>query len=262
MLHGVFRLSTVADSQETRVQAVMLVVRPFAVVCDRTASWLHGVDTFKYRELEILPPIETMVLRGNNRVRRSGCVGGIRDLRGEDVMHMQGIRVTTPLRTAMDLACKLNRFEALAVLDGFMSRHGLSHADFTSQVARYRRRRGVIQLRRLIRLADPRAESSGESWARMAILDAGLPTPELQYWVHEADRQLYRLDLAYPKHRVAVEYDGQEFHLSAEQRAADKFRRDWLRSQGWTIIIVDKNSFSPEAREVWLHCLRAALQLA
>lgn len=107
--------------------------------------------------------------------------------------------------------------------------------------------------------APSRPANHGREWR---FSTRGCRPPELQYWVHEADRQLYRLDLAYPKHRVAVEYDGQEFHLSAEQRAADKFRRDWLRSQGWTIIIVDKNSFSHEAREVWLHCLRAALQLA
>ena len=30
------------------------MVTPGAVFCDRTAAWLHGVDVFDYRELEIL----------------------------------------------------------------------------------------------------------------------------------------------------------------------------------------------------------------
>ena len=44
-----------------------------------------------------------------------------------------------------------------------------------------------------------------------------------QFWVVHRGVPLFRLDLAWPKHRVAVEYDGEEWHeRTEEQRAADR----------------------------------------
>lgn len=260
VLRGVYQRCDEPDTQQTRARAVALVVQPFAVVCDRTAAWLHGVDTFAYRELEILPPTETWVLRDQPRLRREGCVGGRRDLAAVDVMHLDGTRVTTPLRTACDLGASLPRGEALAALDGFMRVHQLSRDDLQGILPRYRRRRGVIQLRQLVALADERSESPGESMTRLAIIDRGFPDPEPQYWVCEDGRQVWRLDLCYPKHKVAIEYDGSAFHDSPEQRAHDEERRRWLRKRGWTVIVVRKDGFEQFAREGWLRELSDALR--
>lgn len=262
VLRGVYQRTDVPDSLVNRAKAAALVMRPFTVVCDRTSAWLHGVDTFEFRELEILPPLETFVLRGYSRVRRRGCRGGRRDLLSNDLMVLEGVQVTTPLRTALDLACKLGRRDAIAALDGFMRECGVTREGLESELPRYRRRRGVVQLRQLVPLADWRSESPGESWTRIAILDAGLPAPEPQYWVQDRGRDLFRLDLAYSRSKVAVEYDGKDFHDSPEHRAADKARRTWLRDHGWTIIIVKKDSFSEESLNAWLGELRQALRLS
>jgi hypothetical protein len=262
VLTGVFVRAEVPDSNGLRALAAALVISPYSVACDRTAAWLHGVDVMNYRELDLLPPLETFVLRGHRRTDRPECRGGSRDLRPEDICVVGGVRATTPLRTALDLGCALSRRRALAALDAFMRVHGITHADMKRLLPRYFRRRGVVQLRQLVPIADGRAESSGESWTRLAILDACLPAPEPQYWVLVEGRPTYRLDLAYPRAKVAVEYDGREFHEADEQREADAKRRKWLRDHGWTVIVVDKDSFTAEALEAWLGELRAALRLA
>jgi hypothetical protein len=262
VLTGVYVRADVPDTVQVRALAASLVISPFSVVCDRTAAWLLGVDVFDYHELEVLPPLETYVLRGHNPTRRNECDGGTRDLLPQDYCEVEGLKVTTPLRTALDLACKLSRRQALAALDAFMRAYGLSHAELRREALRYFRRRGVVQLRQLIPLADPRAESPGESWTRLEIIVAGLPWPELQVWVEVGGVPIYRLDLAYPHARVAVEYDGREFHESDEDRARDAERRAWLERHGWTVIVVDKDSFAPEALSGWLRQLRAALRLA
>ncbi len=262
VLNGVYVKADVPDSTELRAAAAMLVISPFAVACDRTAAWLLGVDVLGYRELDVLPPLETYVLRGHRRTDRAECAGGSRDLKPEDICVVNGIRVTTPLRTALDLGCKLSRREALAALDAFMRAFGITHTELRRLLLRYFRRRGVVQLRQLIALADPRAESPGESWTRLEITDAGLPAPQLQYWVHVNGRPTYRLDLAYPHARVAVEYDGREYHEGDEQARADERRRDWLRRNGWTVIVVDKDSFTPEAVAGWVGELKRALRVA
>ena len=121
--------------------------------------------------------------------------------------------------------------------------------------------RGVIQLRQLIEIAHALSESPGESATRLVIIDAGLPAPELQHWVTVNGVPTYRLDLAYPAHRVAVEYDGREFHDSPEQRARDAARRRWLREHGWTVIVVTKDDLASGSSR-WLDLLARELRLA
>lgn len=261
VLRGVFVREDIPDSVQVRAQAASLVVGPSAVITDRTAAWIHGIDVFTYGEHDLLPPIESCVLRWSSRSRREGVDGRTRDLADEDVMIIEGIRVTTPLRTALDLGCHLHRKDALAALDQFMRLHGLSREALAAAAMRFFRRRGVVQLRQLIPLADHRAESPRESWTRLAIIDAGLPCPELQFWIEIDGVPTYRLDLAYPRLRVAIEYDGEEFHdRTPEQRRHDRERRAWLRRNGWTVVVVRKGDFSGPQLDRWIQELRRALQ--
>lgn len=231
------------------------------VLCDRTAAWVHDCEAYRYRELDVVPPLESYVLRSHHPTDRPECDGGTRDLLPCDWMEIDGVKVTTPIRTAMDLGCKLSRREALAVMDALMRAHGFTIADMIRLLPRYFRRRGVIQLRQLVRLVDGRSESSGESWTRLEIADRGLPLPEPQFWVLVDGVPTYRLDHAYAHARVAVEYDGEEFHTSIEAREHDRARRQWLRDHGWTVIVVDKSSFTAEAADQWIGELRLALGL-
>jgi Transcriptional regulator, AbiEi antitoxin/Protein of unknown function (DUF559) len=260
VLRGVYQAADVPDTVLNRAKAAALVVSPDAVLCDRTAAWLHGVDVFRVYELDVLPSLEEFVLRHSPRVRRQHVCGGERDLAPEDIMEIGGVKVTTPLRTALDLGCRLNRSEALAALDAFCGVHELTQADLSKELPRYFRRRGVRQLRELIPLADGRAESPGESWTRLALVDSNLPLPELQWVIRSAGRQLYRLDLAYVHARVCIEYDGEEFHTSPEQCRADERRRDWLRAHGWTVIVVTKDDFRSGSMR-WVEEVRRALYL-
>src|SRR4051794_39582167 len=260
VLHGVYVHASTTDSIELRATCAALVIAPGSVVRDRTAAWIHGVSAFVHTEHEVLPPLETCVGRFRVPSDRHGVDGGTRDLAPGDVMEVGGVRVTTPLRTALDLGCNLVRGDALAVLDQFMRLHGITHEEYAAAAGRYFRRRGVVQLRQLIPLADPRAESPRESWTRLAIIDAGLPCPETQFWIHMDGVPTYRLDLAYPRHRIAVEYDGEEFHDGADQRRRDQQRRDWLREHGWTVIVVKRGDLSGPALDRWLGELRRALR--
>ena len=261
LLRGVYVRAGVPLSVELRAQAVAAVTAPQHVIRDRTAAWIHGVDTFVYAEHDVPPPIEVCALRGSEPCEREGVEGRTRDLAVHDAMTVNGIRVTTPLRTALDLGCLLRRREALAALDAFSRMHGLTKDQLAVEARRYRRRRGVIQLRELVALVDARAESARESWTRLAIHDAGIVVPELQVWIEVDGVPTYRLDLAYRRARVAIEYDGWDAHeRTAEQKAHDRARRRWLRDNGWTIIVVRRGDFTGPALDRWLDELRAALR--
>lgn len=260
VLRDVYVAADVPDSIESRVAAAALVTPPYGVICDRTAAWLHGIDALAYRELEILPPLEIFVIRDYVPRRRLGVHSGQRDLDPLDVMRLDpGILVTTPMRTALDLGCRLHRPLALATMDQFARLHLVTIDDMHAEALRYRRRRGVVQLRQLIPLMDGRAESPGESWIRLAVHDAGLPPPVPQFSLRIGGRELCRLDLAYPHHRVCVEYDGELFHTSPEQQAADAARRGWLLENGWTVIVVTKTDLDQDSIRRWTATLKSAL---
>jgi hypothetical protein len=259
ILRGVYLRAEVPVTTHTKLTAAALVIRPGSVACDRTAAWIWEVDVHEFRELDQVPPIETCVLPGQDPTDRADVHGLTRDLRPCDWVEVNGVRVTTPLRTALDLGCLLNRRPALAAMDALMRAHGFSTQDMQAMLPWYFRRRGVVQLRELVPLVDPRAESHPESWTRLTILDQGLPAPHPQWWVIVNGVPTYRIDLAYPHARIAIEYNGEEFHTSEGDREADRRRTDWLVAHGWTVIVVDKSSFSAEAIQAWIGEIREAL---
>jgi len=261
VLPGVAVGGHVADSIELRARAVALVLNDDHIVCDRTAAWLHGIDVLLYQEHQIVPAVEVCALRGHEPSDRSGVDGCTRDLASTDIVVVDGVRLTTPLRTALDLGCNLRRREAFAALVAFARAYDLSVADLAREATRFKRRRGVRQLRQLIPLVDARIESARESWTYLAIHEAGLPLPEPQVWIEIDGVPTYRLDFGYRRAKVCVEYDGFEAHeRTAEQRAYDERRRAWLRDHGWTVIIVRNGDFTGEALDRWIGELRHALR--
>ena len=70
---------------------------------------------------------------------------------------------------------------------------------------------------------------------RVACALAGLPAPVPQYEVVEDGTWLARVDLAWPGHRVIVEYDG-EYHFEGLQIAKDDVRLGALVAAGWHVI--------------------------
>jgi hypothetical protein len=259
VLTDVYVARDAPDTLELRARAAALVLGEHAVVVDRSAAWLWGVDVLRASELDVCPRLETYVVSGCKRVTRREAGGGERDLAPRDIARLGTVRLTTPLRTSLDLACRLSPYQALAALDAFARIHGITTFDLMHELPRFRRRRGVVQARRLIPLVDGRAESSGESFTRLAIIDANLPLPRPQHWVTDRGQPVYRLDLAYPDLKICVEYDGQEYHASEEQREADRRRRAWLRDRGWLVIVVTKDDFAGNALDEWLGQLRSAL---
>lgn len=259
VLRGVFVRSDVSDTLELRAAAVSRVMPAHTVVCDRCAAWLHGIDCFEPDEESATVPLEVVSVADHDRSRRPELYGGKRGLRPEDICVVSGVKVTTPLRTAADLARLRGRRAALAVLDAFARQHDVSPADHVRMIRRLAGHRGVIQYRELAPLADPRPESFAESWTRMDIKDHGLPPPEPQVWVALPGFGNVRLDFGYPRWKVAVEYNGEEFHSSDAARAADQARIEALERAGWIVIVVTKADFRRGSSGQWLVALASAL---
>ena len=77
-----------------------------------------------------------------------------------------------------------------------------------------------------------------ESEARLEMHDGGLPAPVLQYEIVDRNWQTWRVDFAWPQQRVAVEYDGFDWHSDPEALRRDRQKRAALREVGWTVLSI------------------------
>lgn len=156
--------------------------------------------------------------------------------------------VTTPLRTAWDLARRLELVESVVAVDALARRHnrrrpGFDPADLVRLRDRRPGARGCRALDRVVALADPRAESPMETRLRLLLVLAGLPIPHVQY---RLDDVRVRFDLAYPEVKLAIEYDGED-HDDALDRARDVV----TSARGWhTVRLLRRDVVTTPARTV------------
>ncbi|KAA1421782.1 hypothetical protein F0U44_05800 [Nocardioides humilatus] len=258
LLFGVYVPGTWADTPTNRARAAAAVLPDHCVLVDRTAASLHGIDVFDYAELDVPPDVEVASIDGATATRRSGFLGGKRDLLADEIMTIEGARVTTPIRTACDIACLRGRRRAIGVLDAFRARFGITESELSFMLRRFGGRRGVTQLRELIPLSRPDVDSQPESWIRIDINDEGFPMPESQVWVWLPDGRQVRVENAFEHLRIAVEYDGEAHHSSEADRNHDRVRRDALADAGWIIIVVRREGLTDLGRNQWLAELEAA----
>lgn len=230
--------AAVPDSMRVRAQAARLVVPDHAVASDDYAAFVLGADTRSPGSRWEQRP---MYLVQHTRYRSTADYALVRQsnhIPADDVMEVDGLRLTTPLRTAADLLRLKRRPYALAAGDAMARARLLTAEDLSSYIAPLRHLPGLLQAQELAVRVSPLPESPGESWQRCRILDAGFPRPVLQHPVIDSYGVERRLDMAYDELRVASEYDGREFHTSDSDRASDDARRlDLERRLGWRFNI-------------------------
>jgi very-short-patch-repair endonuclease len=190
-----------------------------------------------------LPPIQAAVPRGATAIRRPGCQGFVTDLPAEDVMVVDGVPVTTPLRTGLDLGRLLKRTDALVAVDALLHADLFTLAEFGAAAVRVEKLRGVVQLRWVAENAEPKSASPMETRLRLRIVDGGLPRPQAQVEVRdEWGQTLFFIDLGYEDVKLGLEFDGVDPHTGVDPRTGElRFHRDRRRLRelsryGWVIL--------------------------
>ncbi|SDR84345.1 type IV toxin-antitoxin system AbiEi family antitoxin domain-containing protein [Microlunatus soli] len=263
VLRGVYVDNAVPDGIGLRSQAISLAIPSDAIVTDSTAAWLYGADVRPRGAHLREPEVHCFRPPGRSRVRRPSVNGGERTLSERDIQIVHGITVTSPLRTACDLGRLMARDDAIGALDAMLRHGNFDQQELIGEVRRFRGYRGVVQLRELVRWADGTSESMGESTLRLRWIDEGLPSPELQIVVSPTGRwQRYRLDLGIRRVRYAAEYDGDDWHSTEEQVAADRARDEDLAADGWIVDHFRRGEVYHSRANVVGNQLRAGLRRA
>lgn len=198
-------------SHDLRARVAAEQLRHGALVAShRTAAALHGGD--------VLVAGLDFVADTSSRYDVPGGTLYRWHLAAGDVVDLDGLRVTSPVRTATDLLRALPRDEAVIAVDGLLRAGAVTLDAVAARLRRLARHRHVARAWRAFARLDPASGSVAESQARLVMYDAAL-FPATQVPVDVGGR-VVRVDFCFPE-RVAVEVEGFAYHSTREQHQAD-----------------------------------------
>lgn len=226
---GVYLPNTDPANLDARTRAAWLWSKRQGVVAGQAASAMHGS-----RWVDDDVPIE--IICGHTRPPQGLITYNDTLLDGEWV-ERRGIQVTSQARTGFDLGRRGTRLKAIVHLDALCRATGLTVPAIEEVAAQHAGVRGLRQLRASLRLVDPGSESPKETWLRLLLIRAGLPTPTTQITVVDGD-WVARLDMGWEELKIAVEYDGDQHRTDRRQYLRDIRRSERLQQLGWIIIRV------------------------
>lgn len=206
-----------------RAKACWLRSRGRGIVAGYSASALHSAKW-------IDPGLPAAIIDKNRRAIAGVQVWEER-IEADEISVVNGVRLTTPARTALDLARRLPSGRAVAAVDALAQATELKLADVDLLLDRYRGRRGLKAARAALALVDGGSQSPKETWLRLLLISAGFPPPRTQIAVrNEWGWAEAYLDMGWEDIKVAVEYDGDQ-HRSDRRRYAKDIRRS--EKVGW-----------------------------
>lgn len=199
------------------------------VIAGRAAAALHGA-----RWVDASTPIE--VIAEHTR-RRDGVIVREERIADDEITHIGELPVTALARTALDLARHLPRDPAVTYLDALAAASGVTCADATALLDRYRGARGIRRALTALTLMDGGAQSPKETWLRLVLIDGGLPAPRTQIRVSDGVNEAF-LDMGYDEPRVGLDYEGRHHSDDRGQYVYDIGRAELIDRQNWIDIRV------------------------
>ncbi|MBA3289777.1 MAG: hypothetical protein H0U21_17495 [Acidimicrobiia bacterium] len=173
-------------------------------------------------------PLHITVPRGRNIRRRGVIVRTACDMPPIDVEERDGIRLTSPTRTIVDLAVASSPAQLSVAVDSAL-RDGLTSEDFLHRRIAGLRGKGRYGLPVLVDVLEGREVTrGGHSWLERTFLrllaEAGLPRPTTQVVLSRAGDRIVRVDCWFAPTNVVVELLGYRFHRSKQQLTRDSER--------------------------------------
>lgn len=214
-----------------RAKAGWLWTRRQGVVAGVSAAAMHGSKW--------VDDTTTVELIHENRHRLPGLLTHGDRIERDEITVIDGVPVTTPNRTVLDLGCWYSITSAVAAIDSLARATEVKAADVELLAQRYPGRRGIARARVAITLFDEGAQSPKETWLRVVLIQAGLPRPQTQIPVlDECGKPIAYLDMGWEDAKVAVEYDGDQHRSDRSQYNWDVRRSEIVHRLGWTVIRV------------------------
>jgi hypothetical protein len=236
MHRGVYRDSATPTGARQDLRAAYVATGGRGLASHASAAWMWCLLRQPPDVLEI--SVSTSAPGGHNfrgiRIHRS------LDLSVAAAGQRDGIPVTNPLRTLVDLAATALPEQLTEAVDSALARRLVTISGLEAEMARLSRPgrpgvtvlRGHLLTRGFVGAPEP---SVLEARMRRIVVATGLPLPDIER--RAGPEGEYRLDLSWPAVLFAVEVDGYVWHFTPEHKARDEARRNQLQQLGWTLLV-------------------------
>ena len=262
-------------SREVRVprgqpQSLLERVHPYTVLCREscashvTAAQLHGIP-LPWFDHEI-KTIHRTRPAGSPQPRRRNVIGHSIELASCESMLIDGIPVTTPERTFLDLSALLGLDDLVAVADFLICEHDrpfepskrpiISVEDLRTYVLNKHNIRGLEKAKAALELMRVGVDSPPETKLRLQLQRAGLPEFTTNYAI-QGDPEVWP-DLACKEYKTCSEYEG-EVHKTTQKQLFDRTRDERTAVRGWLQVKVysaDMRRGEPHVVEMFKQALR------
>jgi hypothetical protein len=227
----VYAVGHTALTLEGRFLAAVKACGPAAALSHFAAAVLWDIADWTDRVIQVTVPIEYARRHRGLRIHRSSRL----DV-GEVTRH-QGIRVTTPARTILDLAAGSTDQGLRRLVRESQSRKLVNVRTLNEALARHPGRRGSARVRRLLLDGPAPTRTELEDMVLALILKAGLPHPDVNVPMRLDGRRVVP-DFRWPSHRLVVEADSAAWHDNKQAREDDAERQALLEAHGERVLRV------------------------
>lgn len=246
---GVYSFGHDRLTLEGRQQAAVMAGGPNAVLSHRTAASALGLLP-PSRKLEVIrssspdrhrPPPE----HASRSIHPGLTIHRTRSLSRHEIWTRRGIRMTSPVRTIINLAERESPKTLDTAIRRGVANEILDIAALTRAVERCRGRKGIRKLRKVIAQWDPgtlRARSGLELTMPELCRNQGIPPPLINDF-----RCGYEVDFQWKGSDVIVESDGYAYHRSRADLHRDYRKMLDLTAAGLTVCRVDEEMIQDEA---------------
>ena len=219
---GVFFVDDRPFTDAARVRAAVWGYGADATASGLAAAWWHGLTKFPPEAVEMTVP------RASHHPHRDGVRMRRRDLTPADVVERNALRVTELGLTVVEAAVRVRGGAML--MDSALQRH-VELRDLWRAHLRNKGRHGSPAARLLLQAAADGARSEAERLLVKLLRQAGITGWRTNYPVGG-----YKVDVGFPKPKVALEADGWAFHSDPEVFVGDRNRQNKIALLGWKVL--------------------------
>ncbi|SES12830.1 hypothetical protein SAMN05216199_2106 [Pedococcus cremeus] len=211
-----------------RVRAALKIAPDGAVASRHTAAELIGGVVPSSADVHLTLPTGRLRVDGID-ARRGALTSEAR---------WRGIPVTSAEDTFTGLGCDLGLVDLVVLGDSLVKAGRTTPERLRARTVKLGGKGGAT-LRRAATLVRVGVDSPMESRLRLLLVLAGLPEPVVNHVEYREDGSWERrFDLAYPHHRLAIEYDGRQHAETQAQWERDVDRREGLDTDSWRLVVV------------------------
>jgi hypothetical protein len=203
-----------------------------AAISHRSATLVHKAPL-----LGTQPPVPELTVPPRASTNVPGAHLYRASLRPEDVVHFAGVPVTSMARTLADLARHRPVGTAVAAIDWALHEQRVRLDEIQDVMLFCATWPLIARARRALDLADARAESPLESVSRLVLPRLGVPAPELQKSIFDADGRLVgRSDFYWDEVGVVGEADGRAKYVERRVLVREKERQEQFEDLGLVVV--------------------------